>query len=64
MTQCEKRLVKNHLKKTLLGEIPINLEVGKSGDEEKLIVEANLNHKISKIYLELASKIKSSYFGN
>ena len=51
MTQCEKRSVKNHLKKTLLGEIPINLEVGKSGDEEKPMVEANLNHHILEIEL-------------
>tara|TARA_B100001057_G_scaffold265676_1_gene265861 strand:+ start:1298 stop:2128 length:831 start_codon:yes stop_codon:yes gene_type:complete len=50
--------------KEFLGEIPINPEVGKSGDEGKPIVEANPNHEISKIYLELASKIKSSYFGN
>ena len=50
--------------KEFLGEIPINPEVGKSGDEGKPIVEANPNHEISKIYLELASKIKSSYFKN
>ena len=50
--------------KEFLGEIPINPEVGKSGDEGKPIVEANPNHEISKIYLELANKIKSSYFEN
>ena len=50
--------------KEFLGEIPINPEVGKSGDEGKPIVEANPNHEISKIYLELANKIKSSYFKN
>ena len=35
---------------------------GKYGDEGKPIVEADPNHKISKIYLELASRIKSSFF--
>ena len=48
--------------KEFLGEIPINPEVGKTGDEGKPIVEANPEHEISKIYLELANKIKSTYF--
>jgi ATP-binding protein involved in chromosome partitioning len=47
--------------KEFLGEIPINPEVGKFGDEGKPIVEANPDHEISKIYLELADKIKSIY---
>jgi ATP-binding protein involved in chromosome partitioning len=47
--------------KEFLGEIPINPEVGKCGDEGKPIVEANPDHKISKIYLEFANKIKSTY---
>ena len=47
--------------KNFLGEIPINPEVGKAGDQGKPIVEANPNHEISKIYLELANKIKSIY---
>ena len=48
-------------KKDFLGEIPINPEVGKQGDLGKPIVESNPNNKISKIYLNLANKIKSSY---
>jgi ATP-binding protein involved in chromosome partitioning len=48
-------------KKDFLGEIPINSEIGKCGDEGKPIVEANPDHEISKIYLKLASKIKSIY---
>ena len=48
-------------KKEFLGEIPINPQVGKSGDEGKPIVEANPEHEISKIFLELGSKIKSMY---
>jgi len=47
--------------KEFLGEIPINPEVGKCGDEGKPIVESNPNHEISKIYLEFAKKIKSTY---
>ena len=48
-------------KKDFLGEIPINPEIGKTGDDGKPIVEANPNHEISKIYLEFANKIKSIY---
>ena len=47
--------------KEFLGEIPINPEVGKNGDEGKPIVEANPEHEISKIYLDFANKIKSTY---
>ena len=48
--------------KEFLGEIPINSEVGKYGDEGKPIVENKPNHEISKIYLSLAKKVKSIYF--
>ena len=48
-------------KKDFLGEIPINPEVGKCGDEGKPIVEANKDHEISQIYFELAKKIKNYY---
>ena len=47
--------------KEFLGEIPINPEVGKCGDEGMPIVEANPDHEISKIYLTFAKKIKSIY---
>jgi len=47
--------------KEFLGEIPINPEVGKCGDEGKPIVEANPEHEISKIYLDFANKIKSFF---
>ena len=56
-----KKLLKN-LIKNFLGEIPINPEVGKCGDEGKPIVEANPSHEISKIYLEFAKKIKNNLF--
>ena len=47
--------------KEFLGEIPINSDVGKQGDLGTPIVESNPDHKISKIYLNLAEKIKSIY---
>ena len=49
-------------KKEFLGEIPINPDIGKSGDEGVPIVEKTPNHEISKIYIEFANKIKSSFF--
>ena len=55
-----KRIAKE-FNKEFLGEIPINPEVGKAGDNGKPIVEENPNHEISKIYLEFAEKIKSTY---
>ena len=50
--------------KEFLGEIPIDPEVGKFGDQGKPIVESNPENKISQIYLDLANKIKSNYFKN
>jgi len=48
--------------KEFLGEIPINPEVGKAGDNGKPIVEKNKNHEISKIYMNFAEKIKQNFF--
>ena len=48
-------------KKEFLGEIPIDPEVGKQGDKGNPIVENNPEHEISKIYLNFAEKIKSTY---
>ena len=50
--------------KEFLGEIPIDPEVGKQGDNGTPIVESNPENEVSKIYLELASKIKSIYLLN
>ena len=47
--------------KKFLGEIPINSEVGKQGDLGMPIVESKPDHEISKIYLNFAEKIKSTY---
>ena len=48
-------------KKDFLGEIPIDPEVGIQGDLGSPIVESKPDHKISKIYLKFAKKIKSIY---
>jgi len=55
------RKTAEEFKKEFLGEIPIDPEVGKSGDSGKPIVETNPNHEISKIYINFANKIKSTY---
>tara|TARA_B100000029_G_scaffold312657_1_gene305105 strand:- start:575 stop:1366 length:792 start_codon:yes stop_codon:yes gene_type:complete len=47
--------------KEFLGEIPINPEVGKSGDNGKPIVENNPEHQISKMYINFAKKIRLTY---
>ena len=47
--------------KDFLGDIPINPEVGKQGDMGVPIVESKPDHEISKIFISLASKIKSFY---
>ena len=48
-------------KKEFLGEIPINPDVGRLGDMGTPIVEKEPDNEISKIYIELAKKIKQSY---
>ena len=56
--------VKNTAKefnKEFLGEIPIDPKVGTSGDKGKPIVEEDANNQISKIYINFANKIKSTY---
>ena len=47
--------------KEFLGEIPINPEVGKQGDLGKPIVESDPDNQISKIYINLAKKIRDIY---
>ena len=47
--------------KEFLGEIPINPKVGTSGDKGIPIVEEDPNNQISKIYIDFANKIKSTY---
>ena len=51
----------NEFNKEFLGEIPINPDVGRLGDMGTPIVEKDPDNEISKIYIELAKKIKESY---
>ena len=44
-----------------LGEIPINSDVGKCGDEGMPIVEKFPDHNITIKYVELEEKIKKKY---
>ena len=53
--------VAKEFNKNFLGKIPINSDVGKAADNGRPLVEENPEHLISKIYLELAKKIKSSF---
>ena len=55
------RKTADEFKKEFLGEIPINPQVGKSADEGMPIVETDPTGEISKIYLNFANKIKSTY---
>ena len=47
--------------KEFLAEIPIDPNVGKFGDQGKPIVESNPENQISKIYLNIANKIKKDF---
>ena len=51
----------DEFKKDFLGEIPISPDVGITSDNGKPIVEENPDNEISKIYLNFAKKIKSTY---
>ena len=48
-------------KKKFLGEIMIDPIVGKAADDGMPIVELDPNNRISKIYIELATKVKSEF---
>jgi len=53
--------VANNFKKKFLGQIPLNIDLRIAADTGKPLVEANSNHKISKIFVEIAKKIKVSF---
>ncbi len=55
------RKTSEEFNKEFLGEIPINSKIGKTSDNGKPIVEEDPNCKISKIYINFANKIKSTY---
>ena len=48
-------------KKKFLGKIPINIDLRIAADSGMPLVEKDPNHKISKIFIEIAKKIKESF---
>ena len=55
------RKTSEEFNKEFLGEIPINSKIGKTSDNGKPIVEEDPNNEISKVYIDFANKIKSTY---
>ncbi len=53
--------VADEYKKEFLGKIPINIDLRVAADDGKPLVEKNPDHKISKIFIELANKVKGSF---
>ena len=47
--------------KKFLGKIPINIDLRIAADSGKPLVEENPDHKISKIFVEIAKKVKESF---
>jgi len=48
--------------KKFLGKIPIDIDLRVAADSGKPLVEKDINHKISKLFIEIAKKIKKDYF--
>jgi len=53
--------ISNDYKKNFLGKIPINIDLRIAADSGMPLVEKDPNHEISKIFLEIAKKIKGSF---
>ena len=53
--------VANDYKKDFLGKIPIDIDLRVAADAGKPLFEKNPDHKISKIFQEIAKKIKGSF---
>jgi len=49
-------------KKKFLGKIPLNIDLRAAADSGKPLVEVNPDHKISKIFIEIAKKVESPLF--
>ena len=48
-------------KKKFLGKIPISIDLRIAADNGKPLMEENSEHKISKIFVEMAKKVKESF---
>ena len=53
--------VASDYEKEFLGKIPIDIDLRISADEGKPLLEKNPDHKISKIFIGIAKKIKNSF---
>jgi len=53
--------VAEDFKKKFLGKIPISIDLRVAADSGKPLVEKDPDHKISKIFKEIATKIKESF---
>jgi len=53
--------VANEYKKDFLGKIPINIDLRIAADTGKPLFEKNPDHEISKVFIEMAKKIKGSF---
>ena len=53
--------VASDYKKKFLGKVPINIDLRVAADSGKPLFEKNPEHNISKIFLEIANKVKESF---
>tara|TARA_B100000029_G_scaffold71781_2_gene63685 strand:- start:1192 stop:2019 length:828 start_codon:yes stop_codon:yes gene_type:complete len=53
--------VANDYKKKFLGQVPLDIDLRIASDSGKPLVAANSNHKISKIFVEMAKKINEFF---
>ena len=53
--------VAREYKKNFLGKVPISIDLRVAADDGKPLFEKDPNHKISKIFKEMANKIKGSF---
>jgi len=53
--------VASDFKKSFLGKIPLNIDLRIASDEGKPLFEKNPDHKISKIFTNIANKVKESF---
>ena len=53
--------VASDYKKDFLGKIPINIDLRVAADAGKPLFEENPDHEISKIFVEIATKVKKSF---
>ena len=49
-------------KKKFLGKIPINIDLRKAADVGKPLVEKEPDHKVSKLFIEIAKEIEKNHF--